>query len=73
MTNNLTATIDRQEGRQYVLIFTDGQELSVPIRCLPRQAKPGKVINLQFLTDEQATAERTELARALLEEILNGD
>lgn len=69
---DLTAVIDRKEGRTFVLHFTDGQELVVPIHLLSKTARPGDVIHLHLLTDQQARAERTELARSLLEEILNG-
>lgn len=71
--NGCLATIDRKEGRYYVLSFSDGQSLNVPIHCFSRKARPGDIIHLQFLTDEQAKADRTELARSLLEEILNGE
>lgn len=71
-SSELIGTIDRKEGRCFVLIFPDGQELVVPIRCFSAQAKEGNLIHLRFLTDQQATADRAELARSLLEEILNG-
>lgn len=75
-TNNelpfFSATIDRREGRIFVLVFPDNQELSVPVHFLPRNSKEGDSINLRFLTDKQARSERTELAKSLLEEILNG-
>lgn len=67
------ATIERKQGRYFVLTFPDGQELTVPVHCFSRKAQPGDTIHLQFLTTEQAKAERTELARSLLEEILNGN
>lgn len=70
--NDLTAIIDRKEGRSYILRFTDGQELKVPIFQFSKQARPGDTIHLAFLTEAQAKQERTDLARALLEEILNG-
>ncbi len=67
-----TATLDRKEGRNAVLIFTDGQELVVPLHYLARQAKEGDIIHLNFMTDHEAKAEKADLARHLLEEILNG-
>jgi hypothetical protein len=66
------ATIDRREGRYFVLTFPDGQTLNVPIHLFSRQAREGDVIHLKFFTDQQARADKTELARHLLNEILNG-
>ncbi len=69
---DITATVDRKEGRYYLLRFSDGQELRVPVHALHRQTKEGDVVHLQFLADHQAKLEKAELARHLLEEILNG-
>lgn len=69
----LTATIERREGRYFIVRFSDGQELQVPVHAVSRSAKSGDVIHLKLLTPLQAKAEKTELARYLLEEILNGD
>lgn len=68
-----SGTIDRKEDRYFVLAFVDGQELSVPVHYFARNAREGDVIHLRFLTDKQARADRAELARSLLEEILNGN
>lgn len=70
--NDLTATIERKEGRFYILRLTDQQELKVPIHCLDRQVKAGETIHLQFLTDQQFSATKNELAQQILESILNG-
>jgi hypothetical protein len=69
---NLTATITHKEGRSYILTFSDGQELKIPIFQLPKQVRIGETIHLHLLTSQQAQQEKTELARTLLEEILNG-
>lgn len=70
--NDLTAIIEQKEGRSYILRFTDGQELKVPIFHFSKQIKIGDTIHLHFLTDQEAKQEKTKLAQALLEEILNG-
>lgn len=70
---DLTASIERREGRQFVLRLTDGQELSVPVHQLARHVALGETVHLKFLTAKQALADRQELARLILEEILNGD
>lgn len=69
----ITATIDRREGRHFTIRFADGQELRVPVHAVSRLAKLGDTIHLNLLTELQAKAEKTELARYLLEEILNGE
>ncbi len=69
---NFTAVADRKEGRYWVLLTTDNQELKVPAHHLARTLREGDVVTLRFLTDEQARADRAELAKSLLEEILNG-
>lgn len=71
-TNDLLATIDRKEGRYFVLTFADGQFLNVPVHYFSKQTRQGDVIHLRFFTDKQAKADRAELAKSLLEEILNG-
>jgi len=69
--NYLQATIDRFENGMAVLKFQDGQELAVKKSFLPKEAREGLVINLSFLTDEEATKEKEDLALKILEEILN--
>jgi hypothetical protein len=68
----MTAVLDRREGRLATIVFSDKQELTLPVHLLPTNAREGDVIHLKFMTDKQATADRAELARNLLEEILNG-
>lgn len=79
-TARLRAVLDRFEGHKGVLLFDDaealgplaGQELVLPKRTLPLGIREGDVIILELLTDEQATQQRETVARALLEDILNG-
>lgn len=66
------ATLERREGRYYVLAFNDGQTLKVPAHAISQRARLGDPIHLRLLTEPQAKADRLELARSLLEEILNG-
>ncbi|MEK7184497.1 MAG: DUF3006 domain-containing protein [Patescibacteria group bacterium] len=76
----LKAVLDRFEGHKGVLLFDDsdmlgplaGQELVLPKRLLPLGIREGDVVVLDFLTDAQATLRREDVARALLEDILNG-
>ena len=69
----LQVIVERKEGRNIVLKLTDGQELKLPIFNLPNKVSPGQNLILKVLTEHEAATERSELARYLLEEILNGD
>jgi hypothetical protein len=76
----LKAILDRFEAHKGVLLFEDadllgplaGQELVLPQKLLPAGIKQGDVVILELMTDQQSTEEREKIARALLEDILNG-
>ena len=68
----LTVTIDRFEGHHAVLLFPGNQQVSVSRRFLPKNAKEGDVLTVDFLTNEMQTKRQEHLARAILEEILRG-
>lgn len=76
----LRGIIDRFEGHRGVILFEEeellgplsGQELVLPTRLLPPGVKQGDALVFEVLTDEQATQERDAVARAVLEDILNG-
>lgn len=67
----LTCTIDRIELAKAVLEFENRQQLVVSKKFLPKNLAEGAVLRVEFLTDELATERRQNLARAVLEEILN--
>lgn len=69
----LCATIDRFEGALAVLEFSHNQNLTVSKKYLPQGVKEGDSIIFEVLTDELLTKRNTNLARAMLEEILNGN
>lgn len=68
----LTCTVDRIEQTKVVLEFDNRQQLIVPKKYLPKKVTEGMVLQVEFLTDELAIKHRQNLARAVLEEILNG-
>ncbi len=78
--SQLRATIDRFEGHTGVLLFDDadllgpltGQELVLPKRLLPLGAKEGDTLVVELLTDQQSTESKEQIARKVLEDILNG-
>ena len=67
----LTAILEERSGRVARLRLNDNQELTVPSHLLPKQSTAGDVIYLRFLTKAQLEASQTELAQAILEELLN--
>jgi len=76
----LRCTIDRFEGHTGVLLFDEsdllgpltGQELVLPKRLLPAGSKEGDTLVVELLTDKQATEAKEDIARKVLEDILNG-
>lgn len=68
----LMATIDRFEGGDAVLRFDDGQELVVSLEALPEGTGEGAKLSLSFAGDASSEADSAEQARAVLNEILQG-
>lgn len=68
----LTCLYARLENGRAVLRFPDEQELAVTRRLLPSGVEPGQVLELHIHTPETAHQHRDDLARAVLNEILNG-
>ena len=69
----IKATIDRFEGNFAVLSLEDGQKLNWPKDKLPKDMKEGVVVWLNILKDEEATKHQKELAKEILNEILNSE
>lgn len=70
--NELKVTVDRIEGHFAVLKYGDG-ELLWPKNKLPEHTHEGDVMVLVAKKDEDATKDRTELAKAMLNELLKKD
>lgn len=76
----LRCTVDRFEGHTGVLLFDEsdalgpltGQEIVLPKRMLPPGTKEGDTLVVELLTDAQATESKEQIARKVLEDILNG-
>lgn len=69
----LPAVLDRLEGDQAVIVIDSGQTLVWPAASLPEGAAAGSCLRLTLQTDQLAQQERTELAKAILKEILQAD
>jgi hypothetical protein len=68
---NLKLTIDRFEGKKAVLMTDDGHIVVWPKNKLPNDAREGMVLNLNILSDSEAEKDKKELAKDILNEILN--
>lgn len=53
--------------------FSHNQTLTVSKKYLPKGIKEGEAVIFEILTDELLTNRNANLAKAMLEEILNGD
>jgi len=70
--NELKVVVDRYEGAFAVLTYGEGQ-LLWPKNKLPEHIHEGDVLILVAKRDADATKDRTELAKTLLNEILKRD
>ncbi|HDQ23135.1 MAG TPA: DUF3006 domain-containing protein [Candidatus Uhrbacteria bacterium] len=64
------AIIDRFEEQKAVLVFADSQQLIVERDVLPPGSKEGDVVYLDFVYDHQATDQKEDEAKNILEKIL---
>ena len=69
----LKAKVEKIVGGLAILKFSDGQELGVSLSLLPKEISIGSSLPISFLTDEEATGRQNELARKILEELINGN
>jgi len=72
MINELEVVIDRFEGHFAVLVFGEN-EILWPKNKLPEHAHEGDVMVLVAKKDADATKDRTELAKTMLNELLKKD
>lgn len=70
--HELKVTVDRFEGQSAVLTYGDGQ-LLWPKDKLPDHTHEGDVLVLVAKRDADATKDRTELAKTMLNELLKRD
>ena len=67
----LKAVLDRFEGETAIIIFADNQKINIPKDFLGKDVKEGSAINITFSSDLDEETNKRELARSLLNEILN--
>ena len=64
-------SLDRLEGDKAVLLTEDDEELIIPAKYLPKEAKEGEVLILTISTNEAETERKEKQAKEILNEILN--
>jgi hypothetical protein len=69
---NVKLTVREITENEAVLKFEDGQVLSWPLGRLPKNSKPGDVLMFKIY-DDGSEKEPEQLAKDLLNEILNTD
>ncbi len=65
------ATLEDFNEELAIFKFSDGQELTWEKDKLPKGLKVGNKVSFKLITDTEETEERAEIARKLLENILN--
>jgi len=70
---NVKIIIDRFENNKAVLQTEDGQSIIWPKDKLPQDAREGMALNFNILSDAETEQDKKELAKAILNEILNTD
>lgn len=70
---HIKITIDRLENDKAVLQTEDGQSIIWPKDKLPAGAREGMALNFNILSDIETEKSKRELAKEILNEILNAD
>lgn len=67
---NIEVTLDRFEGDKAILKTKDNQNINWPKNQLPENSQAGQVFNFRILTNQEAEKDKKELAKNILNEIL---
>jgi len=68
---NIKIVIDRFEGEKAILKTEEGQSIIWPKNKLPVNAHEGMILNFNILNDKETEKDKNELAKEILNEILN--
>lgn len=69
----LILTLDRFENNKAVFKTKDGENIIWPKNKLPENAKEGQIFNFIINSDKEAIKNKKELAKSILNEILDVD
>ncbi len=70
-TNGLMCKVVNVFGK-YIVLNINGHKLEINRECLPGNVKVGQEFRLFFLDKNEASIKEKNLAKEILEEILNG-
>jgi len=73
MANTVQLTLDRVEGDQAILVFSDHTQITLPLSLMPIGTTEGSVVRLSIVKDADATFDQQEQARHLLNEVLKSN
>ncbi len=73
ITSPIKAVIDRIEESKAVILSDDGQTILWPIENLPEDTSEGSVVYINLTKSEIEEQERENLARDILNEIMNDE
>lgn len=68
---DIELTIDRFENEKAVLKMENGETVVWPKDKLPEDAKEGEIFIFSIMNDEEKKTDKKELAKNILNEILN--
>ena len=68
----IKGTIDRFEGGKVVIKVENDQDIVIPKSYIEEAFKEGDSINVTFLTNDQATQDKENLAKDILNQIIKG-
>lgn len=68
----LKATIEKIDGDKVLVSFLGTQKIVLPKKYLPSKAKPKDTFYIDFIASEAMQNNKKEIARSILEEILQG-
>ena len=67
----IKGVLDRFEGKQAIIKTEDGTEIIWPINKLPEDVTAGNTLKISISTSLDETSEKEQLAKNMLNEILN--
>ncbi len=71
--NKITGKLEGIEDDKAVVRLSDGQTIHIPLTLLPQSVQVGDNVNLYISTENMEEKDRNQLAKDILNEVLNID
>lgn len=71
--NKITGKVENIEDNKAVIRLFNSQSISIPLELLPENIKVGDNVNLYISTNEMEKKDKNQLAKDILNELLNID